>query len=63
MENISIIDQYKKVKGKYKSFVLTTICRNNDNLRGELELIFDNNELLQRDLVLQLLPEYKTKMD
>jgi len=59
VENLTIIDQYNKVKEKYKSFILTTICRYNNDLRKELELIFDNNELLQRDLILQLLPEYE----
>ena len=58
MESINSLNLFDKIKEKYLSFVLTTVCRNNQNLRNELEKIFKSDELIWRDIILQSTPEY-----
>ena len=58
MEGMNPIDVFEKIKEKYLSFVLTTICRSNSILYNELKHIFLDNELIWRDIILQTAPKY-----
>jgi len=58
MGSINPLVLYNKIKEKYLSFVLTTACRNNKDLYGELKNIFLSNELIWRDIILQSAPKY-----
>ena len=58
MENVIPIIQFNRIKEKYLSFILTTVCRSNQDLYNELKTLFLNNELIWRDIILQSVPKY-----
>ena len=61
MDSLTTAQIYENVKDRYLSFVLTTIARNNTSLYNELKETFSSNELLWRDLILQIAPEYRVE--
>jgi len=58
MEGINPLMIFGNIKEKYLSFILTTVCRNNQDLYNELKNIFLSNELIWRDIILQSVPKY-----
>lgn len=61
MADIDPLIVFEKIKKKYLSFVLTTVCRNNEGLYNELNDIFMKNELLWRDAILHETPKYEKR--
>lgn len=60
MANINPSQLFEKIRMRYLSFVLTTVCRKNEVIYKELREIFLKNELLWRNLILQATAKYQT---
>ena len=61
MEVLNPIEINESIQQKYLSFILTTVCRDNKDLRKELKDVFEKDQILWRDLILQGNPKYKSE--
>ncbi|MCS3901779.1 DEAD/DEAH box helicase [Methanococcus voltae] len=59
MENLGLEYNYNILNQEYLKFIVSTISRNNEKLKNELNDLFSKNEVLFKDLLVQALPEYE----